>query len=632
MSNSAGSPTGYGFDVAVPVADHDTVTLSTGTSFLIATTDGSIRPGGVQGYYVADTRLLNMLRLSIDGEMPRVLSTHQGGTALRVTGAIGDPVAPHLLVVQEIQLSDELMLTLDIENLTSDDRDVSVELAVNADFADLFDVKRGVPPRGGLVTYGALDDDLIFRYQNEGFRRGIRIHIDEPDVVLRDGIGITQRIAGHERITVHATATPVLTQRERPVGSARLHQQWLAGEPASAPESVPERIWHRSWDDLGTLMMVDPIDTDRTIVAAGSPWFMALFGRDSLITSWGTLPYRTDLALGVLDALAARQGAHDDDTTLEQPGRIPHEARRGEAVQRAGGWGSTFYGTVDATPLFVMTLARAWRFGAPTERIEALIPAARAAVDWIVGAGDLDGDGFVEYPGVVTGASGLANQGWKDSFDAIRHADGSLAAGPIALVEVQGYCHAAFLALADLYEKFGGDDPAPWRERASTLRDAIEAQFWVEDIDCYALALDGDKRPVATVTTNAGHLLFTGTTDGDRAARVVRRLMAADMFTGFGLRTLSADNPAYNPLSYHCGSVWPHDTALVAAGMLRFDREAGRRLALALLDAAEPSGRLPELFGGFSRDDHSRPVPYPTSCSPQAWAAAAPLLLASELD
>ncbi|HTH05377.1 MAG TPA: glycogen debranching N-terminal domain-containing protein, partial [Ilumatobacteraceae bacterium] len=498
------------------------------------TTDGSIRPGGVQGYYVADTRLLSMWRLSIDGEMPRVLTTHQGGAALRITGATGDPTTPNLLVVQELQLSDELMLTVDIENLTSDPRSVSVELAVNADFADLFDVKRGVPPRGGLVTYGALDDDLIFRYQNESFRRGIRIHIDEPDVVLRDGIGITQHLAPHARVTVHATATPVLAQRERPAGSARLHQQWLSGRPTVAPVSVPDRIWSRSWDDLGTLMMVDPIDAERTIVAAGSPWFMALFGRDSLITSWETLSYRSDLALGVLDALAARQGTRTDATTLEQPGRIPHEARRGEAVQRTGGWGSTFYGTVDATPLFVMTLARAWRCGAPDERVKALLPAARAAVDWLVGDGDLDGDGFVEYPGVVTGASGLANQGWKDSFDAIRHADGSLAAGPIALVEVQGYCHAAFVAIADLYEHFGGDDPAPWRERAAKLAVAIDEQFWIDELDSYALALDGDKRTVATVTTNAGHLLFTGTAQPERAARLSRRLMQRDMFTGFG--------------------------------------------------------------------------------------------------
>ncbi len=248
----------------------------------------------------------------------------------------------------------------------------------------------------------------------------------------------------------------------------------------------------------------------------------------SLITSLETLPYRTDLAVGVLTALAARQGAAVDPTTLEEPGRIPHEARRGEAVQRPGGWGATFYGSVDATPLFVMTLAEAHRRGADAGVVRSLLPAAERAVEWCLRWGDLDGDGFVEYPGVVRGASGLANQGWKDSDDAIRLPDGSLAAGPIAVVEVQGYCHAALQALADLRDAFGTGDAGELRVRAERLRAAIHDRFWLDDLDCFALALDGEKRPVRTVASNAGHLLFTGTAYPDIAARLSARLLRDD--------------------------------------------------------------------------------------------------------
>lgn len=628
---AAPPPHAYGFGRET-APETDTVTLTAGTSFLICRADGSISSGGVQGYYVADTRVLSTLLLTIDGEHPRVLAVHRAPTALHVVGSVGEAINPHLLVEQFLELGAELSLTITVENLTAVDRSVQIELTVHSDFADLFDVKRGSAPRGGMVTYGALDEDLIFRYQNAGFRRGVRIHVDEPDVVLRDGIVVVEPLTPHGVATVTALASPVLSHGHRSIDSGHLRRRWLATAPGHDGEHVPARVWNRSWDDLGALLMRDPLDGRRMIIAAGSPWFMALFGRDSLMASWQTLPYRSDLALDVLEALAARQGRRYDRATLEEPGRIPHETRRGEAVERADGWGTTYYGTTDATPLFVMTLHRAWQLGADHERVAALVPAAVAAVEWMTHDGDPDGDGFVEYPGVVTGRAGLANQGWKDSHDAIRHADGTLADGPIALVEVQAYCHAAFLALADLHEAFGTGDPQPLRERAARLHDAIEERFWMDDEDCYALALDGAKRQVAGVSSNAGHLLFTGTATGDHAQRLCRRLMADDMFTGFGVRTLSSDNPAYNPLSYHCGSVWPHDTAVVAAGMLRVDRTAGARLATSLMDAADGVGRLPELFGGFSRDAHDRPIPYPTSCSPQAWAAGAPLLLAAVLD
>jgi glycogen debranching enzyme len=339
------------------------------------------------------------------------------------------------------------------------------------------------------------------------------------------------------------------------------------------------------------------------------------------------------LALNVLEALAARQGTVDDEATEEEPGRILHEIRSGEAVTRDSGWGSVYYGSVDATPLFIMTLAEALRWGADPGRVRNLMPAAEAAAEWMFNFGDADGDGFIEYPGRAVRA-GLDNQAWKDSFDAVRHADGTLAEGPIAMVEVQGYAYAALRDLADLREVFGTDDPEPLRRRAAILRDRIHERFWLDDNDCFALALDGDKQPVASVASNAGHLLWTGSVYPELAPRLADRMMEPDMFTGFGLRTLSSRNPGWNPLSYHCGTVWPHDGAIVAAGMFAYGlRESGMRLAMGMLEAAACcNGRLPELFAGFDRSEFDRPVPYPAACSPQAWSAGAPLMLARHIQ
>lgn len=628
MNGSSAFP----IDDATPT-DQGTITLAAGDTFLIAASDASIRPGGAQGFFAEDTRLISALTVVIDGQRVRVIDQAVGEDWMSVTGTVGDPTRPHLLADVRWQLGDVMAIRLSIENLTSAVRDVSIDLTVAADFADLFEVKRGVRPRGGLVAFGAVGDDLVLRYQNRQFRRGVKVHVDRPDEVLRDGIHVVEQVSGHGCSTITVTITPLRTPHAHRFAHGHERDHWMRGVPHRVPPSIPEHVWHRSWADIGALLMRDSLEPHHLIVAAGSPWFMALFGRDSLITSLQTLPYRTDLAQGVLHALAARQGRSPDDVTLEQPGRIPHEARRGEAVQRPEGWGATFYGTVDATPLFVITLAAAWRAGAPTESVIALLPAAEQAISWIVEHGDLDGDGFVEYPGVVHGTAGLANQGWKDSDDSIRHVDGTIARGPIAPVEVQGYCHAAFLAMADLRDAFGTPDSAALRTRADDLKAAIERNFWCDAESCYALALDGDKQPVRSVSSNAGHLLFTRTASPDHAARLVPRLMADDMFTGFGLRTLSSHNGGYNPLSYHCGSVWPHDTAIVAAGMLAYGFvDEGRRVAAGLMDAASLSGRLPELFGGFGRGQRSHPVPYPTSCAPQAWSAGAPLLLAASLD
>jgi glycogen debranching enzyme len=351
---------------------------------------------------------------------------------------------------------------------------------------------------------------------------------------------------------------------------------------------------------------------------------MTLFGRDSLLTAWMTLGLDPRLALSTLRTLARLQGARVDPLTEEEPGRILHEVRIGREAALALGGGTTYYGTADATPLFVMLLAELDRWGAlPDADRPSLLAAADRAMAWILEYGDADGDGFVEYRRHTD--RGLVNQGWKDSFDGINHADGHLASPPIALCEVQGYVYAAFQARAFLAEGDGDAVAAQqWRSRAARLKAAFNLAFWMPEHQAFALALDGAKQQVDTIASNMGHCLWTDIVDDDKATAVAAHLVGPGLNSGFGVRTLATDMNAYNPMSYHNGSVWPHDTAIAVAGLANygFGQEA-QQIALGLIDASEYfGGRLPELFCGFPRAEFSRPVPYPTSCSPQAWAAA----------
>jgi glycogen debranching enzyme len=352
---------------------------------------------------------------------------------------------------------------------------------------------------------------------------------------------------------------------------------------------------------------------------------MALFGRDSLLTSAMMLPFFPELAVGTLRTLARLQGRRENLLSEEQPGKILHEVRLGADLSLALGGESVYYGSVDSTPLFVLLVGEALRWGMPLPVVRELLPAVDRSLAWIERYGDRDGDGFVEYQRSTD--RGLVNQGWKDSFDAIAFADGRAARPPIALAEVQGYCHAAYLARADIATALGRPAEADsWRRRAAALKERFHEAFWLPERGCYAMALDADKRPVDPVSSNMGHCLWSGIVAEEVAGRVVEHLVSPAMFTGFGIRTLSSEAASYNPVSYHNGSVWPHDTALVAAGMARYGfREEAERVLSGLLDAAAAfGGRLPELFCGFGRDEVPVPVPYPTSCSPQAWAAGVP--------
>ncbi len=432
-------------------------------------------------------------------------------------------------------------------------------------------------------------------------------------IAVRDGVPLAPR---------HPRGQPV--EQAEP---ARALREWRRSSP-SVLTSDPglAAVLRQSVEDLGVLRIFDTDHPDRPVVAAGAPWYMAVFGRDSLLTSWMALPLDASLALGTLQTLADHQGRTEDADSEEQPGRILHELRFGPAAVRALGGRNAYYGTADATSLFVMLLGELSRWGHRGEQVQALLPHADRALEWVERYGDADGDGFVEY--ARTTERGLVNQGWKDSWDGINFADGRMAEAPIALAEVQGYTYAAYLARARLAE--GAGDPATAERcfaRARALKQAFNDAFWLPDRGWFAVGLDRDKRPIDALTSNIGHCLWTGIIDEDKAQSVADHLLSDEMFTGWGIRTLSTAMTAYNPVSYHNGSVWPHDNALCVAGLMRYGFvDHAQRVAEGILDAAAHFGdRLPELFCGLSRSEFPAPVPYPTSCSPQAWAAAAPL-------
>ena len=363
--------------------------------------------------------------------------------------------------------------------------------------------------------------------------------------------------------------------------------------------------------------------------AAGIPWYVAPFGRDSLLASCELLMVNPEVARGTLLALAELQSRLDEPWRDAEPGKILHELRVGELARTGHIPHTPYYGTVDATPLFLMVAGGYYRWTLDIETLARLRPALDAALAWIDQWGDHDGDGFVEYE--RRSPAGLVNHGWKDSHDSVVHADGSLAEGPIALVEAQGYVYEARLRIAEVYDALGERDRATWlRAQAQELRAAFNDAFWDPEEGFFAMALDGEKRQVRSVSSNPTHCLYCGIVDEDKAPLVAERLMAPDMFSGWGIRTLASSSRAYNPMSYHNGSIWPHDNAIAAAGLKRYGFHAATaRIASALFEVAASARefRLPELFCGFHRDASPAIVSYPVACIPQAWAAAAPFML-----
>ncbi len=586
---------------------HDLVATVTAPTSVLSGADGQIRAAGVQGMFHADARVLSRAVLRIDGHEPEPIGhapAGPGGTMfVSLARRLGDPgpdptvriertrrVVPGGLVEQVVVASDAQVPV-----------DTTVTMDLAADFAPIETVKSG----------GVADPVPPGTWQHDGITVTVT---GAPSHAVRLGPGESATLRWEVRVddakaVVHAPAGPV---------------EWSRPAVRADDRRLP-RLVDRSLDDLAGLRLSDGQDT---FLGAGVPWFLTLFGRDSLWAARMLLPLGTGLAAGTLRVLARRQGVRSDPATGEAPGKIMHELRRQEFVLTGEGLHlpATYYGTIDATLLWVSLLHDAWRWGHPAAEVEALLPHLEAALGWLAG----HGDEFLRY--VDTTGRGLANQGWKDSGDAIRFHDGRLAEPPIALAEVQGYAHRAALDGAALLDAFGRPGGDRWRGYAARLADRFRTRFWV-DGGYPALALDRDGRPVDSLTSNIGHLLGTGLLTAAEERAVATALADASMSGGYGLRTMSAADRGFAPLSYHCGSVWTHDTAIVAAGLARAGfGGAAAPLIDGLLAVGETFDfRVPELHAGFGRDAIGRPMPYPAACRPQAWSAAAAVLILQTL-
>ena len=617
-------------------------TLVEGTSFCVSDRAGDIADDRAQGVFFLDTRIISQWRLTVDGSPLRSLAVvpEQPFAGTFVTR----PVPPagvhdgHLVLTRHRFIGDGMREDVVLRNHGPEDRRCRVLLEVGGDFLDLFDVKDG--PTGPKRTVTRVDGEGELALTADCLQeRGVRVRATGATVVAA-GLAFDVLVPAQGEWRTSLEVIPSTEGGEisgsfpldAPVGDsrpARRSADWRAANPqVHAGNATLEQVLRQSITDLGALRIPDPDHPETDVVAAGAPWFMALFGRDSLLTSWFSLPFAPSLAAGTLRTLAKHQGVKIDPNSEEEPGRILHEVRLGADPDRALGGSAVYYGTADATPLFVMLLDEAARWGMDEAEVRALLPAADRALAWITTYGDADGDGYVEYQRKTD--RGLLNQGWKDSGDSMVFTAGELAEAPIALAEVQAYVYGAYTGRANLAGLLGDSEGQKhWLHKAVELKTAFNRDFWLAGRGYYAMALDKDKRPVDSLSSNIGHCLWTGIADDDKAARVAEHLISPAMFTGFGVRTLATSSAAYNPVSYHNGSIWPHDNAIVVAGLRRygFAREAAR-IAAALVETSNGfAGRLPELFCGFDRSDVPVPVPYPTSCSPQAWAAAAPISL-----
>jgi glycogen debranching enzyme len=618
-----------------------------GSSFCISSASGDIHPEYPHGVFFEDTRILSRWNLTVNGDPlePLAAKTKEPYRALFVSRVPrSDAYADSPLIVERLrEVGTGILEQITVWNHSPTAADCIVSLGVEVDFADLFEVKEARIQRRWHQSREADGESLTIRAAWQDIRKGVVVSARGAEAAPE---ALTFRAAvpphGQWSATVSVAPTangtgpvaPFVRPDEGEMSPRDLRrQEWVSKIPVlqMGNRSI-ERTLRRSYDDLGALRIEDPEHPNRIVVAAGAPWFMALFGRDSLWASLMALPVDPSLALGTIQTLADRQGSVVDPMSEEEPGKILHEVRLDVSSGLALGGKSAYYGSVDATPLFVALFAEVSRWGFTTDTIDALMPHVDRALEWIRDYGDKDGDGLVEYERLND--RGLINQGWKDSWDGINFADGRMAEPPIALCEVQAYVYSAYLGRSWLAYDAGDMDLAvQYKERAARLKKQFNEQFWLPEHGYYAIALDRDKRPVDACASNMGHGLLFGIVDKDKAPLVAERLMSPEMFSGWGVRTLATNMGAYNPASYHNGSVWPHDNAIIQAGLLRYGFIAeAQRISTALFEAAEHSeGRLPELFCGFSREHFDEPIPYPTACSPQAWAATTPIQLVKSL-
>jgi glycogen debranching enzyme len=631
---------------------HQAVSVLDGSNFVVSDRHGDLRPHcrlPPHGFFSEDTRFVSLWRLTLRGQPTDILSSAQldyfSARFFLVSPSPGFRVAPALGIVRQRLLGDVWMEDVVVVNHRDEPASVAVDVDVGTDFADLFEVKDD-KIRERRIVAECRERELVLRYGNGEFVRETRVTVSEDATVEENAIRLDLRLAPREDRRISFVIAPHSRQhdrtrvpRRRGGGFDELRRErreeldaWVAGAPRLETGSdMLRHVYRRSLTDLAALRFYPHIaKQDVSLPAAGLPWFMTLFGRDSLICSYQSLPYRPELARTTLMTLAARQGTTVDDFRDEEPGKILHEIRFGELTATGERPHSPYYGSADSTPLFLILLDAYERWTGDADLVRELEPNARAALDWIDRHGDLDGDGYVEYQ-TRNPETGLINQCWKDSWNSVLFADGQIAAGPVASCEIQGYVYDAKRRAARLAREAWDDAPLAERleAEADSLRGRFLEDFWIPERECFALALDGRKRRVDSLCSNMGHLLWSGIVDDERAAAVASHLMDDPLYSGWGVRTMAGTEGGYNPVEYHNGTVWPHDNSLIAAGLRRYGHhDAAARIAEAVVRAAGYfDHRLPEVFAGCDERLTHAPVEYPTASSPQAWAAAAPLLL-----
>jgi glycogen debranching enzyme len=631
------------------------MTILDGSNFCISDDDGDIA-GSTSGFFSRDTRFLSLLRLTINGERPLRLSSGRvdyfsAAFYLRNPLAGGLP-QDSLTVSRHRFVGDNMQETIVVENETLSPLSFELAIDVGTDFADIMSVKehdftlghpKDAPPLPPLAGYRVDEGrrELVFSDSGEGNENTrTQVILSKPGACESSRVSYLLELAPRARWEVRIDVVPSL---EGEITSPRLIERHFGEERQRVSDalsawklSVPQL--RASWDqlqyaigqsvsDLAALRLRGGNSGIARLPAAGMPWFMTVFGRDTLITCLQTLLFGPELALSALEVLGELQAREDDPTIDAEPGKIVHEIRQGKTARR---WFHAYYGTADATPLYLTLLSEVWRWTDDAGLVRSLKGPAMRALEWVERHGDLDGDGFIEYR--KRSERGLDNQAWKDSGDSQRFADGRMAETPIAPCEVQGYVYDAKLRCAELARSV-------WRDRglaerlereAAELAQRFDEAFWIEKRGgYYALGLDRDKRPIDSLCSNMGHLLWSGIVPPHRVDALVDRLMGEELWSGWGIRTMSAADAAYNPLSYHNGSVWPHDNSLCAWGLAKYGRWAeAQRIIHRLLGVAKHfEYQLPEVFSGLPRAETPFPIAYPTSARPQAWAAGAPVLL-----
>ena len=636
----------------------DSIAILEGRTFMCSNAHGDVPPGTIGGLLHNDTRFVSRWELTLGGRPLTLLKSavvdyysasfflfnpdlpglRAGSVAVRRLRFVGNGVVEQIAV------------------LNSSDQPVHLDLklACGADFADLFEVRDVVRDRTATTARKPGTNALRFTYQVPKFVAETTIKIPRSEIIAShdrhviapappriDGDGVTWSIdlpprnALVTRLEVclrnnDGTLEPVhqdFNEQQEPIDGPLAH--WLAECPVfESDNALLASVINKSIVDLAALRVSGEVKGEPYVMpAAGLPWFMTLFGRDTLIAALQTLPVGPELARGALHLLGEAQGTTVDDFRDEEPGRILHEIRNGELTVLGLKPHSPYYGSTDATLLWLILMEQYWRATGEEAFVRARWDKVLAALNWIDHYGDRDGDGYVEYQ--TRSTQGLGNQCWKDSWDGIQFSDGRIPFLPIATVEIQGYVYDAKRRIARMARALMKDEALAERleREADQMRDRVNRDFWSDERGgYYIVGLDGDKRPIDSMTSNMGHLLWSGIVPGDRARIIADHLMSDAMFSGWGVRTLSTDDRGYNAIGYHCGTVWPHDNAIVAAGLARYGfRDEANRIALAQIEAASFSNfRLPEAFAGFERSLSRFPVPYPTACSPQAWATGAP--------